>query len=152
MGKVLGHLSSSRDQMHKLLQESRSLRDTGSGGHSSYLQKLRQGHEAMKRISASLDERRVVAAAQQAEEVLAKGHVQLEVDEDHVQKGGAAVPLWQQGDATLNTKDAIQARFQLRSNPLVLEALHTFWEAVRYSVQSGGNVDQQREPTLNFDG
>ena len=128
-----------------------SLSDAASDGYSRYLQKLRCGHVAMKSLSVALGERQASEAAQRVEAILAKGHVQLEVDEDHAQKGGA-VPLWQQGNAALNTKDAIHARFQLRRHQLVLNALHTFWEAVRRSVQSGGDPDQQLQPTLKFDG
>mgnify|MGYP006159659955 CR=1 FL=1 len=152
MGIVLSHFSSSCETIRIQLQESMTLRAAGGSGYSNYMAKLRHGHEAMKSVSAALHKQRTFVAAQRAEEALAKGHVQFEVDEDVARNGGAAVPLWQQGDATLNTKDAITERFKLRTHPLVVKALHTFWEAVRRSVRSGDDLDQQLQPTLDFGG
>ena len=48
-----------------------------------------------------------------------------------------AVPLWQQGDATLHTVEALEARGKLRRDPAVVELLHRWWVAAQRSLQSG---------------
>ncbi|KOO27385.1 hypothetical protein Ctob_013451 [Chrysochromulina tobinii] len=49
------------------------------------------------------------------------------------------VAFWQQGDASLATKEKLAERQALRYHPLVLDALQKYWEAAQRSLQSGGD-------------
>eukprot|EP00900_Chrysochromulina_parva_P019804 jgi/Chrpa1/27825/Chrysochromulina_OHIO_Genome00027127-RA len=49
------------------------------------------------------------------------------------------VEYWQQGDASLATKEKMEARQALRHHKVVLEALQMYWEAAQRSLHSGGD-------------
>lgn len=48
---------------------------------------------------------------------------------------------WQQGDASLYSVEQLEARFALRTSTPVQDALHLWWEAALWSMQSGGERD-----------
>ena len=51
----------------------------------------------------------------------------------------AKLAIWQQGDASLYTAEALQARADTRHHKDVLEVLHIWWQAAQRSLQSGGD-------------
>ncbi|KOO22473.1 hypothetical protein Ctob_001449 [Chrysochromulina tobinii] len=75
-------------------------------------------------------------AAVEAEQLLDAGGVVTSVDDAaDLEK----TEYWQQGDASLATKEKMEARQALRYNKHVLAALQLYWEAAQRSLHSGGD-------------
>ena len=49
------------------------------------------------------------------------------------------MPLWMQGDLSMNTKDAIMERSRLRQRPAIVAELQKWWETVGNSLRSGAD-------------
>ena len=77
-----------------------------------------------------------VKATREAEAPPPSGVV-LEVEADEEKE---SVPRWLQGDASLNTEEALRARNALRRHPLVMDVLQTWWSTTLRSLQSGGDT------------
>ena len=134
-----------------------------SPGHCNYLAKLRTGVRVggvsgKGVIGSLLADTRVKHAAAAAERAMASGAVVHEV-----QSGAeiASLEYWQQGDASLNTSEALRARFALRSHAGVVEALQLFWQAALRSVttttttttdQGEAAAAAVHAPALGFEG
>ena len=74
-----------------------------------------------KALAAKIQQSRAKAAVNQA---VASGTVITTTGADD-----EAVAFWQQGDLELNTREALQERFQLRTRPAIEAALQLWWEA-----------------------
>ena len=61
------------------------------------------------------------------------------VTEADSEEAVAQLPVWQQGDESLYTEDALQARAACRTHKEVLAVLQVWWQAAQRSLQSGGD-------------
>jgi hypothetical protein len=70
---------------------------------------------------------------QRAHEAQEAGTVRTTLSKEEL----ALVPFWQQGDVSLETSEALEARCRLRKAPAVVEELQRWWSTAQRSVQSG---------------
>ena len=104
--------------------------------HSGYIDKLRTGVKGMGALVAFDIKASTRTARVEAEQLLDAGGVVTSVDDAaDLEK----TEYWQQGDASLATKEKMEARQALRYNKLVLAALQLYWEAAQRSLHSGGD-------------
>ena len=104
--------------------------------HSGYIDKLRTGVKGMGALVAFDIKASTRTAAVEAEQLLDAGGVVTSVDDAaDLEK----TEYWQQGDASLATKEKMEARQALRYNKHVLAALQLYWEAAQRSLHSGGD-------------
>jgi hypothetical protein len=111
----------------------------GGGGtrqHSEYIQKLRKGVKGSPAVAAFNLHANARRATDEAHQLMAAGGIVTSVDDAaELEK----VEYWQQGDASLATKEKMEARQALRHHKVVLEALQMYWEAAQRSLHSGGD-------------
>ena len=111
----------------------------GGGGtrqHSEYIQKLRKGVKGSPAVAAFNLHANARRATDEAHQLMAAGGIVTSVDDAaELEK----VEYWQQGDASLATKEKMEARQALRHHKVVLEALQLYWEAAQRSLHSGGD-------------
>ena len=74
--------------------------------HSTYLRRLRLGVKMkMHVLTSALSQSRVALQMAESKRLILDGNVVIES-----QDGDAPIELWQQGDASMYTKDALQQR------------------------------------------
>ena len=104
--------------------------------HSEYIQKLRKGVKGSPAVAAFNLHANARRATDEAHQLMAAGGIVTSVDDAaELEK----VEYWQQGDASLATKEKMEARQALRHHKVVLEALQMYWEAAQRSLHSGGD-------------
>ena len=104
--------------------------------HSEYIQKLRKGVKGSPAVAAFNLHANARRASDEAHQLMAAGGIVTSVDDAaELEK----VEYWQQGDASLATKEKMEARQALRHHKVVLEALQMYWEAAQRSLHSGGD-------------
>ncbi len=139
---TLRSFTSSLTGVYRTLGKSSSLKPpkparVGSArNHSAYIEKLRtglKGNPALFAFGMHANARKATVEAQQQMEM---GGIVTSVDNAEDLEN---VAYWQQGDASLATKEKMAERQALRYHPLVLEALQKYWEAAQRSLQSGGD-------------
>ena len=92
--------------------------------HELYLKRLRVGVEAYVKTLAVKAAAKATVMASVAAELIESGAVVTSVD---FESDLEAIPLWQQGDVSLNTADNMQKRMRCRHSDEVTEALGAFW-------------------------
>ena len=107
-----------------------------NSSHARYMQVLRQGAKAMAVARVFEVSHNVHEGTVEAEQAIQTGKAVIEVEDP---ANLEEVAYWQQGDASLATKEKMAERQALRYHPRVLEALQLFWEAAQRSMQSGGD-------------
>ena len=117
--------------------------------HSAYLKKLRLGVTVVKVSNPEaqaarmrLDVAPTLAAAQ-------AGHSQVVLEASAAALDEGAVPLWQQGDVTLQTRQKMDARASLRTDRKVRGSLQRLWECAQRSY---GSDDPFGATTIAFEG
>ena len=116
---------------HQYMVENRTGGPGESSGRSAaYLQKLRVGAKHVIQVDSVLSSLATITSAKEAyrrelEAVQSSAvvvHVQTQAELEKLE-------LWQQGDASLATKEKMLERQKLRYDRRVLEMLQQFWEA-----------------------
>ena len=119
--------------------------------HTRYIQRLAAGVKpnrwraaagAHSAVDALAQQLRLRTSIEQAESNLASGRF---ITESSAGDPKEAAPYWQQADAALNSAEAIQQRFKLRTHTRVTESLEAFWRAGlrsmhRRSTSTGGQA------------
>ena len=129
--------------MARMLQQSKALGTpglviAGAKARSAYMDKLRAGVKHQESVMRALGAKSQAAiAAEEAERWLASGDVVTTVESRAELE---ELEMWQQGDASLSTREKMLERQALRHDRRVLEALQAFWEAAQRSMQSGGDA------------
>ena len=119
--------------------------------HCNYLSKLKTGVRmgGFSGVGGALGEllmdTKVKHATEKAQLEAASGAVVTE----HAEGDEEGVEYWRQGDASLNTAEALRERFALRKEASVVSVLQDFWEAALRSIQSGGETSAYM---LSFEG
>ena len=91
--------------------------------HSEYIQKLRKGVKGSPAVAAFNLHANARRATDEAHQLMAAGGIVTSVDDAaELEK----VEYWQQGDASLATKEKMEARQALRHHKVVLEALQMY--------------------------
>ena len=132
--------------MSKMLQASGVLgtpgqpSDPAEKGHNDYMAKLRMGVKKETKKESVLRSlglaNKATALTDEATNIMQSGSVVTTVSTEEELEN---LELWQQGDASLATKEKMMERQKLRHDKRVLEALQAFWEAALRSVQSEGD-------------
>lgn len=101
-------------------------------GHGTYLRKLRVGVRMKAHVlTGALSNARVNVQKQESERMILEGRVVVETRPED-----APTEFWQQGDASMYTKDALRQREALRRHPLVTQSLSVYWETAVRSMQA----------------
>jgi hypothetical protein len=106
--------------------------------HERYMRLLRAGAKHGDAVVRAFGAKsRTQAMRLEAEAHMASGAVIMEVESAEEVD---AIPLWMQGDASLQTEEKLRQRQQLRYDRNVLRVLQKWWEAAQRSLQSGGDL------------
>ena len=82
-------------------------------------------------LTGALSNARVNVQKQESERMILEGRVVVETRPED-----APTEFWQQGDASMYTKDALRQREALRRHPLVTQSLSVYWETAVRSMQA----------------
>ena len=116
------------DAIRKILERSTSLKveqRPGQEKHADYMQSLRQGVRTRMMLTTTYQDAQMRQGAVDAKRAVDAGEVVTQRGAEDDEKAA-----WQQGDASMYTKDKIQQRAALRRHPAVLEVLQDFWGVV----------------------
>jgi len=97
---------------------------------------MRLAHDAQISVAAALRTARANQATKQVDRLVVD--CVHEVASEHELEG---IPYWQQGNTDQYSPEMVAARFELRRHPLVLTALHEWWQTALRSLQSGGDSE-----------
>jgi len=99
----------------------------GLDGHGSYLLKLQAGVNIRSHLGTEFDQARIGQEMKLSASLASAGAVVCEVSSEAEVE---AIPIWQQGDASLSTADAMRERLHLKRTQAVRAALHEWWALV----------------------
>lgn len=94
-------------------------------GAKAYLRKLRVGVVQRANTQSLHIDVQIEKQAQEVQQLMQQNKVVTQHEGDR-----SGVAMWQQGDASLATKDKLRARKILRRHEMVFEALNCFWKCV----------------------
>ena len=134
--QALGAMKTALQKSSVLQADGLKPKDGRPAGHGSYLDVLRKGVKTAPALRAFAASRNAKNAQAEALQLMQTGQVVTEVTSKEELK---AVEFYLQGDSTLCTQEAIEARQALRYHRKVLESLQALWAAAQASLQSGGD-------------
>ena len=112
--------------------------------HARYLAKLRLGVRQLATLT-----RGQAASALRVKLLLADAESAGVTLESSSEEERAKLELWQQGDVSMHTAAAVEARVKLRFDARVLQVLQLMWETARRCA--GDKIPDGHTATLNYD-
>ena len=124
----------------------------GQQRHRDYLKRLRRGVNIITVLESGVVRREAMAKSLDAENqaAIASGSVIMQAASAAELE---AIPLWMQGNESLNTSEVLRQRMALRYDKRVLEVLQMFWEtALRSTVPIEEGGGDTRAEGITYEG